>query len=73
VGIPDEDRGQIVQAFVVLKPGFRGNEPMALDLQDHVKKSIAPFKYPRKIVFMDNLPRTETGKLQRFRLRQISS
>jgi 2-aminobenzoate-CoA ligase len=73
VGIPDEDRGQIVQAFVVLKPGFHGNETMALDLQDHVKKSIAPFKYPRKIVFMDNLPRTETGKLQRFRLRQISS
>ncbi len=73
VGIPDEERGQIVQAFVVLKPGFHGNETMALDLQDHVKKSIAPFKYPRKIVFMDNLPRTETGKLQRFRLRQISS
>jgi len=73
VGIPDEDRGQIVQAFVVLKPGFHGNETMALDLQDHIKKSIAPFKYPRKIVFIDNLPRTETGKLQRFRLRQISS
>ena len=73
VGIPDEDRGQIVQAFVVLKPGFHGNETMALDLQDHIKKSIAPFKDPRKIVFIDNLPRTETGKLQRFRLRQISS
>lgn len=73
VGIPDEDRGQIVQAFVVLKPGLHGNETMAVDLQEHVKKSIAPFKYPRKVVFMDNLPRTETGKLQRFRLRQISS
>jgi 2-aminobenzoate-CoA ligase len=73
VGMPDEDRGQIVQAFVALKPGFHGNEAMALDLQEHVKKSIAPFKYPRKVVFVDNLPRTETGKLQRFRLRQISS
>lgn len=73
VGMPDEDRGQIVQAFVVLKPGVHGNEAMALDLQEHVKTSIAPFKYPRKVVFADNLPRTETGKLQRFRLRQISS
>jgi 2-aminobenzoate-CoA ligase len=73
VGIPDEDRGQIVKAFVVLKPGMRGDEAMVVELQEHVKKSIAPFKYPRKLVFMDNLPRTETGKLQRFRLRQISS
>ena len=73
VGTPDEDRGQIVQAFVVLKSGLHGNEAMAVDLQEHVKKSIAPFKYPRKVVFMDNLPRTETGKLQRFRLRQIST
>ena len=72
VGMPDEDRGQIVQAFVVLKAGHTGNETMARELQEHVKQTIAPFKYPRKVVFMEALPRTETGKLQRFRLRQQS-
>ena len=72
VGMPDEDRGQIVQAFVVLKPGHTGDAAMEKTLQEHVKQTIAPFKYPRKVVFMDVLPRTETGKLQRFKLRQIS-
>jgi 2-aminobenzoate-CoA ligase len=72
VGMPDEDRGQIVQAFVVLKPGHTGDAAMEKALQEHVKQTIAPFKYPRKVVFMDVLPRTETGKLQRFKLRQIS-
>ena len=72
VGMPDEDRGQIVQAFVVLKPGHTGDVAMEKDLQEHVKQTIAPFKYPRKVVFMDALPRTETGKLQRFKLRQMS-
>ena len=70
VGMPDEDRGQIVQAFVVLKPGHTGDETMTRALQEHVKQAIAPFKYPRKVVFMSALPRTETGKLQRFKLRQ---
>ena len=71
--MPDEDRGQIVQAFVVLKPGHSAGENLERELQEHVKQTIAPFKYPRKVVFVDALPRTETGKLQRFRLRQISS
>ena len=70
VGMPDEERGHIVQAYVVLKPGYTGNAAMEKALQEHVKQTIAPFKYPRKVVFMDALPRTETGKLQRFRLRQ---
>ena len=72
VGMPDEDRGHIVQAYVVLKSGHTGDAAMEKALQEHVKQTIAPFKYPRKIVFMDVLPRTETGKLQRFKLRQIS-
>ena len=72
VGMPDEDRGHIVQAYVVLKPGHVADAGMEKVLQDHVKQTIAPFKYPRKIVFLDALPRTETGKLQRFKLRQIS-
>jgi 2-aminobenzoate-CoA ligase len=72
VGMPDEDRGHIVQAYVVLKPGHTGDAAMEKALQEHVKQTIAPFKYPRKVVFLDALPRTETGKLQRFKLRQIS-
>jgi len=70
VGMPDDDRGQIVQAFVVLKPGHSGDAAMEKALQEHVKQAIAPFKYPRKVVFLAALPRTETGKLQRFKLRQ---
>ncbi|WP_295523472.1 AMP-binding protein [Limnohabitans sp. Rim8] len=72
VGMPDEDRGHIVQACVVLKPGHMGDAAMEKALQEHVKQTIAPFKYPRKVIFLDALPRTETGKLQRFKLRQIS-
>ncbi|MFC5496196.1 AMP-binding protein [Caenimonas terrae] len=70
IGKPDEARGMIVKAFCVLKPGHNGDHVMVKALQDHVKASIAPFKYPREIEFVDSLPRTETGKLQRFRLRQ---
>ena len=70
VGVPDEERGQIVKAFVVLKPGYTANEQMACALQDYVKAGIAPYKYPRKIEFVASLPRTETGKLQRFKLRE---
>jgi 2-aminobenzoate-CoA ligase len=69
VGLPDAERGMIVQAFCVLKPGFTGDEAMVKTLQEHVKASIAPYKYPRQIEFRDSLPRTETGKLQRFKLR----
>ncbi len=69
VGSPDEARGTIVKAFVVLKPGYQRNDTMVAELQDHVKSSIAPYKYPRAIEFVEVLPRTETGKLQRFKLR----
>jgi 2-aminobenzoate-CoA ligase len=70
VGAPDEERGQIVKAFVVLKAGQEADERLVCELQDFVKRSIAPYKYPRAIEFVSSLPRTETGKLQRFRLRQ---
>ena len=70
VGVADDERGQRVAAFVVLKPGHQGDEAMAKTLQDFVKQTIAPYKYPRMVRFVDALPRTETGKLQRFLLRQ---
>ena len=70
IGQHDEERGMIVKAFCVLKPGYSGDEALVKVLQDHVKATIAPFKYPRAIAFVAGLPRTETGKLQRFRLRQ---
>jgi 2-aminobenzoate-CoA ligase len=69
IGVADEARGQIVKAFVVLKPGYPADDATVRTLQDHVKAGIAPYKYPRAIEFRDALPRTETGKLQRFRLR----
>jgi 2-aminobenzoate-CoA ligase len=67
--VADADRGQIVKAFVVLKPGHFAGEALTRDLQDFVKQTIAPYKYPRALEFRDKLPRTETGKLQRFKLR----
>jgi 2-aminobenzoate-CoA ligase len=69
VGIPDEERGQIVQAHVVLRSDAAGNAETARRLQDHVKATIAPYKYPRSVKFIDALPKTQTGKVQRFRLR----
>jgi 2-aminobenzoate-CoA ligase len=69
VGTADAERGTIVKAFVVLKPGNDRSEEMKKALQEHVKNSIAPYKYPRAIEFLDALPRTETGKVQRFKLR----
>ena len=69
IGQPDEERGMIIKAFVVLKPGFAADATTVKALQDHVKASIAPYKYPRAIEFVTSLPRTETGKLQRFKLR----
>jgi 2-aminobenzoate-CoA ligase len=70
VGRADAERGQLVEAHVVLRPGFAATPALAADLQAFVKGEIAPYKYPRRVVFADSLPRTETGKLQRFRLRQ---
>jgi len=69
VGVPDEERGQIVKAFVVLRPGQAGDAAMTRALQDFVKQAIAPYKYPRAVAYLDALPRTETGKLQRFKLK----
>ncbi len=70
VGAADEERGQIVKAFVVLRSGHSADEAMVKELQDFVKATVAPYKYPRAVEFREALPRTETGKLQRFRLRQ---
>jgi 2-aminobenzoate-CoA ligase len=69
VGAPDPDRGQIVQAHVVLKEGVVRDETCAKRLQDHVKAKIAPYKYPRSVKFVTELPRTQTGKIQRFKLK----
>jgi 2-aminobenzoate-CoA ligase len=71
IGVPDETRGQVVKAFIVLKAGYAPNEKLVVQLQDFVKKSVAPYKYPRVIAFIDALPRTETGKLKRFALRSL--
>ncbi len=68
VGVPDAERGQLVKAFVVLCEGHAGDAAMVKLLQDHVKQAIAPYKYPRAVSFVTTLPRTPTGKLQRFRL-----
>jgi 2-aminobenzoate-CoA ligase len=62
-----------VAAFVVLKPGHAADPAMRETLQEFVKQTIAPYKYPRAVRFLDALPRTETGKLQRFRLRQMGT
>ncbi|MGZ6365450.1 MAG: AMP-binding protein [Ktedonobacteraceae bacterium] len=70
VGAPDAERGTIIKAFVVLKPGIVGDAALIKRLQDFVKQSIAPYKYPRAIEFCDSLPRAGTGKIQRYRLRQ---
>lgn len=71
VGVPDTHRGQLVKAYVVLNAGRRADAHLIAELQDHVKQTIAPYKYPRGMVFVDTLPRTETGKVQRFKLRSV--
>ncbi len=73
VGVEDEARGQVVKAYVVLAPGVEASESEARRLQDFVKSQIAPYKYPRLVEFVDALPRTATGKLQRFRLRELAN
>lgn len=69
IGARDEERGHVVQAHVVLSEGHLGTADMVKALQDHVKATIAPYKYPRSVVFTDSLPKTATGKIQRFRLK----
>ncbi len=71
VGLPDESRGQVVTAFVVLREGVDGTEVVATQLQEFVKRQIAPYKYPRRVVFIEALPKTASGKLQRNRLQEL--
>jgi 2-aminobenzoate-CoA ligase len=70
VGVPDVERGQAVKAFAVLKSGFEPSDALALNIQNFVKATIAPYKYPRLVEFVTALPKTDTGKLQRFRLKE---
>jgi len=72
VGVPDEDRGAVVKAYVVLHPDQGPSPELTKTLQDHVKAEIAPYKYPRIIEYVESLPRTQTGKLQRFELRRMA-
>ena len=69
IGVPDPERGQIVKAFVVLNPEYSPSDGLRTALQEHVKGVIAPYKYPRALDFVEALPKTQTGKLQRFRLK----
>jgi len=71
VGIADEERGQIVKAFVVLRAGYAPSQQLIAELQSFVKNTVAPYKYPRAIEFVEALPVTETGKLKRFALRAM--
>ncbi len=70
VGSPDDIRGMIVKAFVILKPGFEASDALVRDLQSHVKKVTAPYKYPRAIEFVESLPKTISGKIRRIELRE---
>ncbi|HXD14356.1 MAG TPA: AMP-binding protein [Xanthobacteraceae bacterium] len=73
VGQPDAERGQIVKAYVVLNQGFTPDAALTRALQEHVKSTVAPYKYPRAIEYVKSLPRTETGKLQRYALRRMAA
>ena len=72
VGVPNPGRGMIVQAFVVLREGAAPDAAKVAELQDFAKASIAPYKYPRVVEFVSELPKTISGKTQRFRLRQMA-
>jgi 2-aminobenzoate-CoA ligase len=72
VGCPDEERGHIVKAYIVLRTGHAGDAALTKTLQDYVKNAVAPYKYPRAIEYVSSLPRTQTGKLQRFELRKMA-
>jgi acyl-coenzyme A synthetase/AMP-(fatty) acid ligase len=69
IGVPEELRGEIVQAYVVLRPGFAASEQLKRELQAHCKRVTAPYKYPRQIVFVPELPKTVSGKIRRVELR----
>jgi len=71
IGTPDEGRGQLVNAYVVLNETYQASDELIQKLQDYVKNTIAPYKYPRLVHFIDALPKTETGKIQRFKLKVL--
>jgi acetyl-CoA synthetase/medium-chain acyl-CoA synthetase len=70
VAAPDADRGSIVQAYVVLRPGVEPSDELGRALQEHVKRVTAPYKYPRRVEFVTELPKTVSGKIRRVELRQ---
>ncbi len=70
VGSPDADRGNIVKAFVVLRPGYTAGDALVAELQEHCKRVTAPYKYPREIEFVADLPKTRSGKIRRVELRE---
>jgi acyl-coenzyme A synthetase/AMP-(fatty) acid ligase len=70
VSSPDDTRGEVVKAFVILAPGYRPGDDLIKEIQNHVKKTTAPYKYPRKIEFVDELPKTISGKIRRIELRE---
>ena len=69
VGLPNEERGMLVCAYIVLKETFKASEAFAFEIQNWFKQVAAPYKYPRIIHFVSELPKTETGKIQRFKLK----
>src|SRR6202035_4830370 len=71
IASPDEMRGEIVKAYVILAPGYTASPELASELQDHVKKVTAPYKYPREIEFVESLPKTISGKIRRVELREM--
>jgi acetyl-CoA synthetase len=73
VAAPDAERGAVVEAVVVLRPGHSGGEPLVRALQEHVKRSTAPYKYPRIVRFVEELPKTASGKIKRAELRLVKS
>ena len=70
VSSPDEVRGEVVKAFLTLTPGYTPSDELRTELQDHVKQITAPYKYPRKIEFVESLPKTPSGKIRRIELRE---
>ena len=69
VSSPDEKRGEIGKAFIVLVPGYEASDDLKIDIQNHVKRVTAPYKYPRQIDFVETLPKTVSGKIRRVELR----
>ncbi len=71
IASPDEMRGEVVKAFVILAPGYTASSELASELQEHVKRVTAPYKYPREIEFVESLPKTISGKIRRVELRDM--